>query len=86
MRWPDNGGLGESISDGSLTSVLGAVKFGGRLGVGVDVGDVDETRDVHVGRNLGNGLSNLDVDVVIRVVPTYRSDILHTHGLLLILT
>lgn len=86
MRWPDNGGLGESISDGSLTSVLGAVKFGGRLGVGVDVGDVDETRDVHVGRNLGNGLSNLDVDVVIRVVPTYRSVVLQSHGPLLILT
>lgn len=50
------------------------------------MGDVDETRDVQVGRNLGDGLSNLDVDVVIRVVPTYRSDILHTHGLLLILT
>lgn len=34
------------------------------------MGDVDETRDVQVGRNLGDGLSNLDVDVVIRVVPS----------------
>lgn len=27
LRWPDDGGFGEGISDRSLTSVLGAVEL-----------------------------------------------------------
>jgi hypothetical protein len=84
--WPDDGSFGESISDSSLSGVLGSVECRCRVGRCVQVRNVDQTGYTDVGTNFRDSLGrpvnqlaspntlyivdSLDVDILVRVVST----------------
>lgn len=65
----DNRRIRESLLDSLLSLELGAVECRLRVGVGVEVGDVDEAGDARVVGDAGDATSSSDVNVLERVVP-----------------